>query len=87
MEPYQRAIGQLRIELPYSHHLIRLELREGQAILEGDVEWPYQKDRAEAAVRRAGVVTGVRNLLRVRPAVDPREIWRRVEDGFRRRAA
>jgi hypothetical protein len=87
MEPYQRAAGQIRIELPYSHRFVRLELQDGRATLEGDVEWPYQKERAENAVRRVDGVLEVRNLLRVQPRVEWREVWRRIEDGFRRRAA
>jgi hypothetical protein len=87
MEPYEHAAQQIRAELPYSYPLIHLRVLEQRAILEGEVEWPYQKERAETAVSQAGGVMEVRNLLRVQPNVDPREVWRRIEEGFRRAAA
>jgi osmotically-inducible protein OsmY len=87
MGPYHRAMGQIRVELPYSCRFFRLQLHDGWATLEGEVEWPYQKERAEAAVRRVGDVKEVRNLVRVQPNVDPREVWRRIDDEFSRRRA
>ena len=72
----------LKTELPYSHSLIDLTVSDGCATLEGEVEWSYQKERAEAAVRGLPGVREVRNLIRVKPAVDPVEIRRRVQDAF-----
>ena len=74
----------LKTELPYSHSLIELTVSDGRATLEGDVEWSYQKERAEAAVRRVPGVREVRNLITVQPTVDPAEIRRRIQDAFSR---
>jgi osmotically-inducible protein OsmY len=54
--------------------------------LEGDVEWHYQLERAEEAVRRVRGVKGVSNRLQVRPHVPPVDIKRRIEEALRRAA-
>jgi osmotically-inducible protein OsmY len=76
----------LKTELPYSHSLIKLTVSDGRATLEGDVEWSYQKERAEAAVRDVPGIKEVRNLITLRPSVDPAEIRRRIKDAFPRSA-
>jgi osmotically-inducible protein OsmY len=48
------AIAQIKSELPYSWEKIRVVVKKGWLTLEGDVEWNYQKERAEGAVRRVG---------------------------------
>lgn len=74
----QDAARQIGAVLPYSHGLIRLSVSEGEATLEGTVEWRYQKERAEAAVRRVPGIETVNNLLLVKPKVQPLEIKRAV---------
>ena len=64
------AESTLRAELPYSHRFIRVSLTEGDATLHGEVEWPYQKECAERALRAIPGFNGVNNLITVRPAVD-----------------
>src|SRR5262249_39309569 len=46
------AIAQIKSELPYSWDRIRVIVNRGWLTLEGEVEWNYQRERAEAAVRR-----------------------------------
>lgn len=70
----------LRAALPYSHAFIRVSLAGGRATLAGEVEWAYQKERAEAAAR----ALGARIDIAVRPAVDPAEIRRRAGEDRRR---
>ena len=45
------AVSAIRNELPYSADHVRVVVHDGWITLEGDVEWYYQRDRAEAAVR------------------------------------
>ena len=54
--------------------------------LEGEVEWNYQRERAEKAVQRLRGVTGVSNLISLKPRVTPTEIKRKIEEAFRRNA-
>ena len=46
------AIAQIKNELPYAWENIRVVVKNARLTLEGEVEWNYQRDRAEAAVRR-----------------------------------
>ena len=64
------AESTLRAELPYSHRFIRASLTEGQVTLSGEVEWPYQKECAERALRALSGLNDVSNLITVRAAVD-----------------
>ena len=46
----------------------------GWITLEGEVEWNYQKEAAEAAVRDLTGVRGVSNRITVRPHVSPSDV-------------
>jgi osmotically-inducible protein OsmY len=55
--------------------------------IEGEVEWNYQRETAERAVRRLIGIKGVTNLIQVkRAAPPPTEIKRKIEEAFRRSA-
>lgn len=47
---------------------------EGIVTLEGEVEWPHQKDAAEAALEHLLGVRGILNEITVKPAIPPAEI-------------
>jgi osmotically-inducible protein OsmY len=46
------AVAEIQNELPYSSDHIRVVVKDGWITLEGSVEWNYQRERAERAVRR-----------------------------------
>jgi osmotically-inducible protein OsmY len=50
------------------------------------VEWNYQKERAEAAVRRVKGIKGITNFIMVKPKVEPTDVKRKIEEAFRRNA-
>jgi osmotically-inducible protein OsmY len=72
--------------LPYSSDHIRVVVRDGWVTLEGSIEWNYQRERAEEAVRSIRGVKGVTNLIQLQPRIPPSEIRRRIEEAFRRSA-
>ena len=80
------AIAQIKSELPYSWDRIRVIVNRGWLTLEGEVEWNYQRERAEAAVRRIRGIKGVTNSIEVKPRVAPTEIRRKIEEALRRAA-
>ena len=80
------AINQIKSELPYSWEKIKVIAKNGWLTLEGEVEWNYQRTRAEHAVRRVRGVKGVSNTIQVKPQVAPLEIKRKIEDALRRAA-
>lgn len=80
------AIEAIKRELPYSWENIKIVVEDGWITLEGEVEWQYQRRRAEEAVEDVRGVTGVVNKIEVRPRVQPVEIKRRIEEALRRAA-
>lgn len=80
------AVDALKREMPYSWEEIKVAVENGLITLDGVVEWQYQRERAERAVEKVRGVTGVINLIEVRPHVAPVEIRRRIESALRRAA-
>ena len=80
------AAAAIQMELPYSYENIKVVVKEGWVTLEGEVEWHYQRERAEDAVQRLRGVKGVSNLIRIKPKVTPTDIKRQIEEAFRRSA-
>jgi osmotically-inducible protein OsmY len=82
----QNAAEAIKRELPYSWEEIKVTVDRGLITLEGEVQWGYQRERAERAVQKLRGVTGVINLIDVRPRVAPVEIKRKIENALRRAA-
>jgi osmotically-inducible protein OsmY len=61
-------------------------VNEGIVTLEGEVEWPHQKDAAEAALEHLLGVRGILNEITVKPAVSPTEVKRKIVDALGRSA-
>ncbi|WP_439409058.1 BON domain-containing protein [Bradyrhizobium sp. DASA03076] len=80
------AVAALRSELPMSHDKIKVIVKDGWTTLEGTAEWQYQKTIAENAVRKIKGVKGVTNVIQLRPAVQPTDIQRRIQEAFKRSA-
>jgi osmotically-inducible protein OsmY len=80
------AVSALQMELPYSSQFIKVIVKDGWVTLEGDLEWNYQRERAEKAVRNLRGVTGVTNSISLKPRVAPHEVKRKIEDALKRSA-
>ena len=78
------AVTAIKAQLPISWENIKVVVKNGWVTLEGSVEWQYQKNTAETAVRRIKEVRGVINSITLRPRVKPDDIKRKIEDAFRR---
>lgn len=68
------AVAAIENQLPFSAENIKVIVNSGWVPLEGDVEWNYQRDLAQSAVRRLKGVKGVSNLVHVEPRVTASEI-------------
>lgn len=80
------AVQAIQNELPYSSQFIKVVVSDGWLTLEGDLEWNYQRERAEKAVRSIRGVTGVTNSIKLRPRVTPTDVKRQIEDALKRSA-
>jgi osmotically-inducible protein OsmY len=80
------AAAAIKSQLPISFEHIKVIVKNGWVTLEGQVEWQYQRQTAESAVRRIKGVKGVSNLIQLKPRVQPSEIQRKIQEAFRRNA-
>ncbi len=65
---------------------IKAVVNSGWVTLEGEVEWQYQKEAAESAVRYLTGVIGVTNSITVKPRVSPTDVKIKIEDALKRSA-
>jgi osmotically-inducible protein OsmY len=61
-------------------------VREGWVTLEGELEWWYQKNAAENAVRDVAGVKGVSNLIWIKPKLTPAKVETAIKAAFERNA-
>ena len=80
------AVEALKRDLPFSWDKLKVTVEDGWIMLEGEVEWQYQREWAEKAVWNVRGVKGVTNDIKVRPTVPPVEIKRKIEEALRRAA-
>jgi osmotically-inducible protein OsmY len=80
------AVNALRANVSVPADKIKVIVNKGWVTLEGEVEWYYQEDAAERAVRYLPGVVGVSNLITVKPRVSPTELKAKIEDAFKRSA-
>ena len=83
VEIARNAVERLHDELPYSSEFIKVTLEGGWLTLDGEVEWCYQRDRAEKAVRSVRGVISVSDNLRRKPRVVVTEVKRQIEDALK----
>jgi osmotically-inducible protein OsmY len=65
---------------------IDVTVSRGWITLKGDVEWQYQKQDAERVLRRLSGVTGITNLIAVKPRLtpSPSDIKSKIEEALLR---
>jgi osmotically-inducible protein OsmY len=80
------AVAAIKSQLPISYEEIKVIAKNGWATLEGEVEWQYQKQTADRAVRHLKGVKGVSNLINIKPQVQPTEVKRKIEEALKRSA-
>jgi len=80
------AVRALEDHITVPHERIKVTVRDGWITLEGDVEWNYQKEAAESAVRDLTGVKGVTNLITVKPHVSASDVKAKIEQALERMA-
>ena len=72
------------ILVPHDH--VKVQVQDGLVTLSGEVDWWYQKNAAEEAVRCLMGVVLFNNEIRVKPPVKPLDVRDEIESAFRRNA-
>ena len=82
------AVRALEDRITVPRDRVKVTVRDGWITLEGEVEWQYQRQAAESAVRYLPGVKGVTNLITVKPRISPSptEVRSKIEEALRRTA-
>jgi osmotically-inducible protein OsmY len=80
------ALDALKWNVSVPHDRIKVKVEKGWLTLEGDVDWYYQKEAAERAVRYLTGVQGVSNLITVKARPTPTDVKQKIKDALQRGA-
>jgi osmotically-inducible protein OsmY len=65
---------------------LQVKVEKGWVTLKGEVDWEYQRQSAEKAVRNLTGVVGVSNTITLKPTVTPAKVADRIRDAMARHA-
>jgi osmotically-inducible protein OsmY len=80
------AVKALEWDVQVPHQLIKPRVADGWITLEGQVEWQFQREAAERAVRHLLGVRGVSNQITLSAKVTPTDLKNRIEAALKRNA-
>ena len=82
----ESATEGLRWNVAVPSDCIKVEVVKGWLSLHGEVDWDYQRRAAEDSVRHLRGVTGLSNLITIKPRVDAADLQNKIEEAFQRGA-
>lgn len=82
----QRALSVIAWDTTIPDRKLRIKVQDGWITLSGEVEWYFQRQGAEAAVRKLSGVAGVINLIAVKPRIEAKDVKHRIENALLRNA-
>lgn len=80
------AVDALKWNIGVPHDRVKVRVEDGWVTLEGDVDWYYQREAADRAVRSLTGVKGVTNLITVRSRPTPSDVKQKIKDALQRGA-
>jgi len=81
------AVQALQWNISVPSDRIRVKVESGWLTLEGEVDWYFEKEAAESAVRHLTGLKGVTNLITVRARPAPSDVKQRIKEALQRGAA
>lgn len=82
----RHAVTALQAALPITSERIKVLVHQGKVTLEGTVDWHFQRDQAERAVRPLTGVVSVLDQIKLTERAMPADIKRRIQAAFHRSA-
>jgi len=82
----RQAVEAIALDMPRVAPHVQVVVRDAHVVLEGHVEWFWQRQRLEVIVRAIKGISAVTNLIAIRPRIAADDVKRRIEDAFRRSA-
>ena len=78
------AVDALRWDISVPDQDIKVTVRNGVVILEGRVEWDYQRTAADHDVSKLSGVRGVVNHITINPRISPNDLQDKIDEAFKR---
>jgi len=82
----KRALAILAWDVSVPNERIGVRVQQGWVTLSGEVDWHYQKQAAEHAVRKLSGVIGVTNTIIMTPQLQRDDVKKRIEAALKRSA-
>ena len=82
----QRALDIIAWDTTIPDDKVKVKVQKGWITLSGEVDWYFQRNAAEAAVRKLSGVTGITNAITIKPRVQAGDIKQRIEKALKRNA-
>jgi osmotically-inducible protein OsmY len=80
------AVNAIDMDVSVPHNRTRVRVQDGSITLTGEVDWAYQREAAEDAVRHLKGVVWISDQITIKPPVEPVDIKVKIESAFRRNA-
>ncbi len=82
----EAALNALQWDSTVPDNKIKLSVSHGMVTLDGTVDWKYQREGAESAVRYLNGVRGVKNQVTVKARLAAKDVAAKIEGAFQRSA-
>lgn len=82
----KRAVNSLKWNSSVPQDAVQVKVENGWVSLSGKVQWQYQKQAAERAIRELAGVKSVSNMIEITPSVSPTDVRQRIENALKRDA-
>jgi osmotically-inducible protein OsmY len=82
----KRALYMINWNTAVPKNAVQVKVQKGWVTLTGNVEWHYQKIAAGNAVRGLAGVSGVSNIIDLKPRVSVSDVKKRIQDALKRNA-
>jgi Predicted periplasmic or secreted lipoprotein len=80
------VVNELESHVSIPSEKIKATVKNGWVTLEGTVDWQFEKNLAESAVKKLKGVVGITNNVEVKPRVSVAEVRRKIEEALKRNA-
>jgi osmotically-inducible protein OsmY len=80
------AVHEIESHISLPSDTIKVTVKSGWVTLDGTVDWQYQKNLAESAVKKLRGVIGIANNIQVKPQTSPTEVRNEIENALKRSA-
>lgn len=82
----EAVVNALKWHSAMQENKIKVKVDNGRVTLEGDVEWEFQRNSARYMVENLQGVTGINNLIKIKPSAKNVDVARKINEAFHRSA-